>query len=45
VPLPAFLRSRWSDALHVTAGFKARGYIPGEQLSRGALLRAGITLR
>jgi len=45
VPLPGFLRSRWSDALHVTAGYKARGYIPGEQLSRGALLRAGVTLR
>ena len=45
VPLPAFLRSPWSDALQVTAGYKSQGYVPGEQLSGGAVLRAGITLR
>jgi hypothetical protein len=45
VPLPSFLRSRWSDFIQVTAGYKARGYVPGEQLSGGAVLRAGITLR
>ena len=45
VPLPSFLRSRWSDLIQVTAGYKAQGYVPGEQLSGGAVLRAGITLR
>jgi hypothetical protein len=45
VPLPSFLRSRWSDLIHVTAGYKAQGYVPGEQLSGGGVLRAGITLR
>ena len=45
VRLPPFLRSRWSDLIQVTAGYKAQGYIPGEQLSGGGVLRAGITLR
>ena len=44
VPLPSFLRSRWSDLIQVTAGYKAQGYVPGEQLSGGGVLRAGITL-
>jgi hypothetical protein len=45
VPLPAFLRSPWSEAIQVTAGYKSQGYVPGEQVSGGAVLRAGITLR
>jgi hypothetical protein len=45
LPMPALLRSPWSDRLHVTAGYKAEGYVPGEQLSRGAVVRAGVTLR
>ena len=45
LPLPAFLRSSWSDLIHITAGYKAQGYVPGEQLSGGGVLRAGLTLR
>jgi hypothetical protein len=45
VPLPAFLRSAWSEGIHLTAGYKSRGYVPGEQYSGGAVFRAGITLR
>ena len=45
VPLPAFLRSPWSDRIHITAGYKAQGYVPGEQLSGGAIVRAGVTVR
>jgi len=45
VPLPAFLRSPWSDGLIVTAGYKSQGFVPGEQLSGGAVLRAGVMLR
>jgi hypothetical protein len=45
LPLPRFLRSPWSDELQVTAGYKSQGYVPGQQLSGGAVLRAGITLR
>jgi hypothetical protein len=45
LPLPAFLRSPWSDLIQVTAGYKSQGYVPGEQLSGGAVFRAGMTLR
>jgi hypothetical protein len=45
MPLPPFLRSPWSDRIHVTAGYKSQGYVPGEQLSGGAVLRAGVMLR
>ncbi len=45
VPLPRFLRSTWSQGLHVTAGYKSQGFVPGEQLSGGAVFRAGLTLR
>jgi hypothetical protein len=45
VPLPRWLRTRWSDGIHVAAGYKSQGYVPGEQLSGGAVLRAGIALR
>jgi len=45
VPLPRFLRSPYSDFAQVTAGYKAQGYVPGEQLSGGVVVRAGITLR
>jgi hypothetical protein len=44
VPLPQWLRTRWTEGLHVTAGYKTQGYVPGEQLSGGGLLRAGITI-
>jgi hypothetical protein len=45
VPLPRLLRSRWVEGIHVTAGYKSQGFVPGEQLSRGGFLRAGIALR
>jgi hypothetical protein len=45
VSLPRWLRSRWTDGIYVTAGYKSRGFIPGEQLSGGGVLRAGILVR
>ena len=45
VPLPRLLRSKWSDGLQLAAGYKSQGYVPGEHLSGGAVLRAGIVLR
>ena len=45
LPLPRLLRSSWSRGLHVTAGYKTEGYIPGEQLSGGGFVRAGIQVR
>jgi hypothetical protein len=45
VPLPRLLRSQWTRGIHITGGYKAEGYIPGEQLSGGMVLRAGIQLR
>ena len=44
VPLPRALRSRWSEGILIAGGFKARGFVPGEQLSGGGVLRAGITM-
>jgi len=44
VPLPRVLRSRWSEGIHVAAGYKSQGFVPGEQLSGGAVVRAGITM-
>ena len=45
LPLPRSLRSPWSRGLHITAGYKRRGYIPGEQLLGGLILRAGLQTR
>ena len=45
LPLPRLLRSSWSRGLHVTAGYKRRGYIPGEQLFGGWVFRAGLQTR
>ena len=44
IPLPRRLRTRWSSGIHLTAGYKSEGYVPGELLSGGGYLRAGITL-
>jgi len=44
VPLPSFLRSRWSDGIHISAGYKSQGFVPGQQLSGGAVVRAGVAL-
>jgi hypothetical protein len=45
VPLPRLLQSRWIDGIHVAAGYKSQGFVPGEQLSGGGFVRAGIALR
>lgn len=45
VPLPRWLRTRVSDGIDVAAGYKTQGFVPGEQLSGGAVLRVGITVR
>jgi hypothetical protein len=45
LPLPRLLRSDWSRGIHVTAGYKSEGYMPGEQLSGGLVLRAGLQVR
>jgi hypothetical protein len=45
VPMPPMLRSRWYDGIHIDAGYKSQGYLPGEKLSRGAVLRVGLALR
>jgi hypothetical protein len=44
VPLPRMFRTPWSEGIQITAGYKARGYVPGEQLGGGGVLRAGITM-
>ncbi len=43
LPLPRMLRSQWSDGIQISAGYKSQGFVPGEQLSGGAVVRAGIT--
>jgi hypothetical protein len=45
VPIPWKLPSRWAQGIQVSAGYKSRGFVPGEQVSRGPILRAGLTLR
>jgi hypothetical protein len=42
VPLPRPFRSQWVAGIHVTAGYKSEGFIPGEQLSGGMMLRIGM---
>jgi hypothetical protein len=44
LPLPRRLRAPWVGGLIVTGGYKSEGYIPGEQLSGGGYLRAGIQI-
>jgi hypothetical protein len=44
LPLPAMLRTPWSEGIQISAGYKSRGFVPGEQLSGGGVLRAGITM-
>lgn len=45
LPLPRMLRSRWSDGIQISAGYKSQGFVPGEQLSGGGMIRAGIVWR
>jgi hypothetical protein len=44
LPMPGALRSRWSEGILISAGYKSQGFVPGEQLSGGGVLRAGITM-
>jgi hypothetical protein len=44
VPLQRLTRTSAARAI-VTAGYKSDGFVPGERLSRGLILRAGIVLR
>jgi hypothetical protein len=44
LPLRRFTGKDWLLAV-VTAGYKSEGFLPGEQLGRGAILRAGVALR
>ncbi len=45
MPLPRMLRSRWSDGIYIAAGYKSQGFVPGETLAGGAVVRAGVALR
>jgi hypothetical protein len=45
VPLPRPFRSEWVRGIHITAGYKSEGFIPGEQLSGGMILRMGLTVK
>ncbi len=45
LPLPRLLRTRWSDGFQIAAGYKSQGFVPGEQLAGGAVVRAGVALR
>jgi hypothetical protein len=45
VPLPRRIRSGWANGIYVTGGVKSEGFVPGEQLSGGAIFRVGLTLR
>jgi hypothetical protein len=44
IPLPRVFRSPWSDGIQIAAGYKSHGFVPGEQLARGGVLRTGITM-
>ena len=44
LPFPRFLWPPWVNGIHVTAGYKSEGYVPGEQLSGGLVLRAGLQI-
>jgi hypothetical protein len=45
VPLPHQLRVAPLSGIYITAGAKSEGFVPGEQLSGGAIFKAGLTLR
>jgi len=42
LPLRRFTRTDWLRA-KLTAGYKAEGFVPGDQLSGGIVIRAGLT--
>jgi hypothetical protein len=44
LPIPRLLRSRWTQGIQIAAGYKSQGFVPGEQLSGGGVVRAGITM-
>jgi hypothetical protein len=41
LPLRRFTHADWLHAI-VTAGYKSEGFVPGDQLGRGAILRVGL---
>ncbi len=43
LPLKRITRIDWLRA-SVTAGYKAEGFVPGEQLGRGVIVRAGVVV-
>jgi len=45
LPVPRPFRSQWVTGIHVTAGYKSEGFIPGEQLSGGGFARVGIQIQ
>jgi hypothetical protein len=45
LPIPRMLRLPWTEGIQIAAGYKAQGFVPGEQLGGGTVLRAGLTLR
>jgi len=48
LPLPGRVRAATMNAvngIYVTAGAKSDGFVPGEQLSGGAIFKAGLALR
>jgi hypothetical protein len=45
LPVPRLLRSRWSEGIHVAAGYKSQGFVPGETLAGGVVFRVGTTVR
>jgi hypothetical protein len=45
VPLPSRFRTRWIPGIYIIAGGKSEGFVPGEQLSGGLILKAGLTVR
>jgi hypothetical protein len=44
LPLQKFTHVNWLRG-SVTAGYKSEGFVPGEQLGRGLILRAGFTVK
>jgi hypothetical protein len=43
LPLGKLIRQNWLNAT-ITAGYKSEGFVPGEQVSKGVILRAGVAI-
>lgn len=44
LPLPRVVRPAWLRGLQLTGGYKSAGFVPGERLAAGAILRGGVTI-